>query len=117
VLAIVVGLRRGEVLGLKWEKIDFDGRALAVHWQRTTTSRNGVIEKAPKGRSKRTVPLGSVTVTVLHTHQVRQGAEKAAAAEIYEDGGYVVCREDGRPYYPRYLAQEWERCCRVAGVR
>jgi integrase len=35
---------------------------------------------------------------------------------VYDDGGYVFCREDGRPYYPRYLTQEWERCCRAAGV-
>lgn len=35
---------------------------------------------------------------------------------MYDDGGYVFCREDGRPYYPRYLTQEWERCCRAAGV-
>ncbi|MEV8517866.1 site-specific integrase [Dactylosporangium sp. NPDC051484] len=116
VLAIVTGLRRGELLGLKWDKVDPNRRKVAVHWQRTTTSRNGVIEKAPKGKSKRTVPLGTVTVTVLRTHRDRQDSEKAAAAEIYEDGGYVFCREDGLPYYPRYLTQEWERCCRAAGV-
>lgn len=116
VLAIVVGLRRGELLGLKWEKIDLDGRSLAVHWQRTTTSRNGVIEKEPKGKSKRTVPLGSVAVTVLQAHRRRQDTERTATAEIYEDGDYVFCREDGVPYYPRYLTQEWERCCRAAGV-
>jgi integrase len=44
---------------------------------------------------------------VLGAHRDRQDAEKAAAAEIYEDG---------MPYYPRYLTQEWERCCRAAGV-
>ncbi|GIH20453.1 hypothetical protein Raf01_86250 [Rugosimonospora africana] len=91
----MTGVRRGELLGLKWEKIDLEGRALAVHWQRTTTSRNGVIEKAPKGKSKRTVPLGSVANTVLRAHRERQDAEKTAAAEIYEDGDYVFCREDG----------------------
>ena len=116
VIAIVAGLRRGELLGLKWECVDLDGAALAVHWQRTTTSGNGAIEKAPKGKSKRTVPLGPVAVAVLRGHRRRQDAEKAAAAEVYDDGGYVFCREDGRPYYPRYLTQEWERCCRAAGV-
>ena len=65
---------------------------------------------------QRTIPLGSVAVTVLRAHRNRQDSEKTAAADIYEDGGYVFCREDGLPYYPRYLTQEWERCCRTAGV-
>ncbi|MFC0530426.1 tyrosine-type recombinase/integrase [Phytohabitans kaempferiae] len=116
VLAIVGGLRRGELLGLKWDRVDLDGGVVAVHWQRTTTSRHGAIEKTPKGRSKRTVALGPTAVAALRAHRRGQEAEKRAAAELYDDGGYVFCREDGRPYYPRYLTQEWERCCRASGV-
>jgi len=116
VLAIVAGLRRGELLGLKWDRINLDGGVLAVHWQRTATTRDGAIEKAPKGRSKRTVAIGPLAVAALRAHRVRQDAEKAAAEDLYDDGDYVFCREDGRPYYPRYLTQEWERCCVAAGV-
>jgi integrase len=116
VLAIVGGLRRGELLGLKWDRVDLDGGVLAVHWQRTTTSSDGAIEKAPKGKSRRSVALGPTAVAALGGHRLRQGEEKEAAGDLYEDGGYVFCREDGRPYYPRYLTQEWERCCRSAGV-
>jgi integrase len=116
VLAVVTGLRRGELLGLKWDRVDLDGGVLAVHWQRTATSRDGAIEKAPKGRSKRTVALGPAAVSVLREHRRRQDAEKAAADDMYDDGRYLFCREDGRPYYPQYLTQEWDRCCRAAGV-
>jgi integrase len=120
VLAIVAGLRRGELLGLKWERIDLDGGlaggVVAVHWQRTTTSSHGAIEKAPKGKSRRTVALGPTAVEVLREHRRRQDEEKTAAGDLYDDGGYVFCREDGGPYYPRYLTQEWARCCIGAGV-
>jgi integrase len=82
-----------------------------------TTSSHGAIEKAPKGKSRRTVALGPTAVNVLRAHRRRQDAEKTAAADLYDDdGGYLFCREDGGPYYPRYLTQEWERCCRAAGV-
>ncbi len=97
-------------------RVNLDAGALRIHWQRTATSSEGAIEKAPKGKSKRTVAIGSTSVTVLQAHQRRQEAEKEAAADLYEDGGYVFCREDGHPYYPRYLTEEWERCCRAAGV-
>lgn len=114
-LSILTGLRRGELAGLKWSCVDLEGGALRVHWQRTTT-RAGVVEKEPKGKSKRTVALGPMLVAALRAHRTRQEAEKAAAGDLYDDGGYVFCREDGRPYYPKFFTDRWERCCMAAGV-
>jgi integrase len=114
-LAIVAGLRRGELAGLKWSRVDLGGGAMSVHWQRTTT-RAGVVEKEPKGKSKRTVALGPMMVAALRAHRLRQDAEKAAAGDLYDDGGYVFCREDGRPYYPKYFTDRWESCCLAADV-
>jgi len=114
-LSILTGLRRGELAGLKWSRVDLEGGALMVHWQRTTT-RTGVVEKEPKGKSKRTVALGPMLVAALRAHRTRQDAEKPAAGDLYADGGYVFCREDGRPYYPKYFTDRWERCCIAAGV-
>src|SRR5947209_5743744 len=50
-LSILTGLRRGELAGLKWACVDLERGALRVHWQRTTT-RDGVVEKEPKGKGK-----------------------------------------------------------------
>jgi len=74
-LAIVVGARRGEIAGLKWSRIDLDRGVLYLHWQRTTTS-TGVVEKTPKGKSKRTVAIGPALVAELRAHRNRQSAEK-----------------------------------------
>ena len=114
-LAIVVGARRGELAGLKWPRIDLDRGVLLLHWQRTTTS-NGVVEKAPKGKSKRAVALGPALVAQLHDHKARQEREKAAAGVVYHDGGYVFCREDGEPYYPKYFTDQWAKACTHADV-
>lgn len=100
VLAVLTGLRRGELAGLKWSRVDLEAGALRVHWQRTTT-RTGVAEKEPKGKSKRTVALGPVLIASPRAHQARQDTEKAAAGDLYDDRGNVFCREDGRPYYPK----------------
>jgi integrase len=114
-LAVVVGTRRGEIAGLKWSRLDLERGVLLLHWQRTTTS-NGVIEKSPKGKSKRGVAMGSALVAVLRDHQERQEAEKAAAGIAYHHGDYVFCREDGKPYYPGYFTHQWEKACIAAGV-
>lgn len=114
-LSILTGMRRGELAGLKWSRVDLESGTLKVRWQRTTT-RSGVIEKEPKGKSKRTVALGPLLVAALAAHRRRQEAEKAAAGDLYTDGVYVFCREDGLPYYPRYFTDRWEKCCVTAGV-
>lgn len=77
-LAIVTGMRRGELAGLKWDRVNLDKGMILVHWQRTATSQ-GVIEKAPKGKSKRAVAIGPALVAVLRGHKARQSAEKLAA--------------------------------------
>ncbi|AEV87170.1 tyrosine recombinase XerD [Actinoplanes sp. SE50] len=115
-LAIVAGMRRGELAGLRWAKIDLDQGIVYVHIQRTICG-NKVIEKSPKGKSRRPVAIGPAMVRVLREHKVRQDAEKAEAGLLYHDRDYVFPREDGEPYYPRYFTDMWEKACLEAGVR
>jgi integrase len=115
VLAIVAGLRRGELAGLRWHHVDLDRGVLLVHWQRAATSR-GVVEKEPKGKSRRSLALGPAVVAELRAHKLRQDAEKIRAGVIYRDGSYVFCREDGLPYYPKYFTDQWARACEDAKV-
>src|SRR5262245_7622351 len=76
VLAIISGLRRGELAGLKWNRLDLDKGIVFVHWQRTATS-TGVVEKEPKGKSRRPIALGPAVVAELDEHKAIQHAEKA----------------------------------------
>jgi integrase len=114
-LAVVAGTRRGEIGGLKWSKVDLDAGVVYIHWQRTIAG-NKVIEKSPKGKSRRAIAIGPAMVQVLREHKARQDEEKAEAGLIYHDRDYVFCREDGEPYYPRYFTDMWEDACLAAGV-
>jgi integrase len=114
-LAIVAGMRRGELAGLRWSKINLDQGVVYVHIQRTICG-NKVIEKSPKGKSRRTVAIGPAMVKVLREHKARQDEEKAEAGLLYHDRDYVFPREDGEPYYPRYFTDMWEKACLEAGV-
>ncbi|WP_028192565.1 site-specific integrase [Salinispora pacifica] len=119
VLVVVCGLRRGEVAGLKWSKIDLDRKILHVHWQRAVASgevEGGVVEKAPKGKSKRSILFGSALGAVLSEHQRRQQKEMAEAGLLYKELGYVFCKEDGTPYHPKYFTDRFRALCIAAGV-
>jgi len=114
-LAVVAGFRRGELAGLRWAKVDLDQGIVFVHIQRTISG-NKVIEKSPKGKSRRAVAIGPAMVKVLREHKARQNEEKAKAGLLYHDYDYVFPREDGEPYYPRYFTDMWEKACIEAGV-
>lgn len=72
-LAVTIGLRRGEVTGLKWSDIDLDNRKLSVRRVLVETRAKGVQTKEPKThRSSRSITLPSVTVKALRQYKVEQ---------------------------------------------
>jgi len=119
VLVVVCGMRRGEVAGLKWPKVDLGKGVVCVHWQRTAATGivdGGVIEKEPKGKSKRPIAIGRALVAVLSDHAERQRKEKEDAGVLYRNGGYLFCNEDGTPYHPKTFTDRFRRLCVQAGV-
>jgi integrase len=114
-LAVVAGTRRGEIAGLRWHKVDLDRGIIHIHIQRTICG-SKVIEKSPKGKSRRSIAIGPAMVKVLRDHKIRQDQEKTEAGILYRDRDYVFPREDGEPYYPRYFTDQWEDACVAAGV-
>lgn len=119
VLAIVCGMRRGELAGLRWRAIDLDRGVLRVEKQRTTSEseehEGGVVEKAPKGTSERSIPLGSLLVPLLRQFRQVWETERAEAGDRWqgEDFLFVVNRGKarGRPYYPGYFANRFNQIC------
>lgn len=119
VLAIVCGMRRGELLGLKWPKVDVDNGVIYVHWRRTCANgmvKGGVIEKEPKGKSKRSIAIGPPIAAVLRRRLARQEQEMAAAGIAYHRLGHLFCNEDGKPYSPTFLTNRFRALCVQAEV-
>ena len=103
VLVLATGLRRGEIAGLRWEDIDFDGGVLAVRRSRTSVAYR-VHEGEPKTRSgRRTVSLDARVCAVLTSHRRRQLEERLAWGAAWENSGYVFTAEDGQPLHPERI--------------
>jgi integrase len=99
-LASTTGMRRGEVLGLRWKDLDLERGELSVT-QTLTSSGYKLRFSPPKTRrSRRCIPLDQRTVASLQAHKVKQAAEKLAKGAEYVGTGLVFTREDGSAYHP-----------------
>ena len=116
------GLRRGEVLGLRWSDIALDGErpAVTVRRSRVSLGRAGgtVSEGDPKSkRSRRRVPLAPYAIEALrHTREVQDG-ERASAGPAYQDTGYLAVNEIGEPVHPDTYSADFQRLAAKAGLR
>ncbi|MCT2589501.1 site-specific integrase [Streptomyces sp. N2-109] len=107
VLALVMGMRRGELLGLLWESVDLERGTLMV--ERSLQRVNGQLTLVrPKTRSSvRTVPLPPLVVQALTDHRERQAQERVAAGERWREKGLVFTSRVGTPLEPDNLRRSW----------
>ncbi|MFD6362155.1 tyrosine-type recombinase/integrase [Streptomyces roseolus] len=117
VLAIALGFRRGEVVGLRWENVDLDKREIRVRTQRQRVA-GEVYEDDPKGRRrKQTLPLPAICVAPLRWQRLKQAAARERAGEKWTETGYVFTTRTGQPIEPRNLYRSFTRVAKHAGLR
>lgn len=99
-LAVTAGLRRGEILGLKWGDVDW--AAAAVRIQRSVEqTKAGIAMKAPKSRqSRRIVALPSIAMDALRSHRAQQEASQAKLGPDYATDDLICSVEDGSLWKP-----------------
>jgi integrase len=88
-LAITAGLRRGKILGLQWEDIDFDTKTITVNHSLARSKEDGFILKKPKTKySRRTVSVPSSIMKELKKYQNIKYGEKEKLGDFWEGGEY-----------------------------
>lgn len=116
VLALSAGLRRGELLGLRWADVDLDGGEL--HVRQAVQRVGGELRfTEPKTRhSRRTIPLPAIAVDALREHKARQAADRLAAGPGWRDSGLVFTTATGTGIEPRNLNRHWYSLRMRAGL-
>jgi integrase len=118
-LALATGMRRGELLGLRWSDVDLDRAVLRVERSMEETIKGGLRFKEPKTRhGRRSITLPATAIAVLREHRKAQqerrlqlGQGKAPADAL------VFTTWDGEPQSPNGLSKEWSRMLKQATLR
>ncbi|MFC9971830.1 tyrosine-type recombinase/integrase [Spirillospora sp. NPDC127200] len=139
VLALALGLRQGEALGLKWEDVDLNtgmirvrrgrlrpkyahgcgdkpcGRKAGYCPQRQQTRPETGRTKSKAGR--RVIGLPTPLIRLLKEHKAKQQAERAKARQLWHGDDYVFTKPDGQPLIPNTDYHEWKALLGKAGLR
>lgn len=118
VVALALGLRRGELLGLRWVDLDVRAGQLRVTQTLQRIRGAGAVYGPPKSRrSRRTLTMPAVVVRALAEHHQRQGEDRKAAAGDWVETGLVFMTGTGRHVEPRNLSTAFGRLLARSGVR
>lgn len=111
------GMRRGEVLGLRWSDVDLHRSQLAVVQTLTTVEYRPIFTTPKTKRSRRVVYLDAGTIAGLEAHRGRQQVERRAAGPDWCDEMDLIFRDEfGRPLNPDWFSVEFGRVCRGSGL-
>lgn len=106
VLASTLGLRRGEILALRWRDLDWDKAELRIERALELTKKYGLRLKSPKtDRGRRTIALPQFTLRALHHHRVAQAEYRLLMGRRYENNDLVCSSTVGTFWHPRNLSR------------
>ena len=114
-LAVYLGLRRGEICGLRWENVDMVSHAVHITDNRTMAGSTVVDGPLKTDSSERSLKIPDGLMPVLLAAREQQEADRQAFGDKYEGSGYVFCYRNGRPYRPNYLSMLFAQVLELKG--
>lgn len=115
-LAATTGMRRGEILGLRWSDISLARGEVAIHRTLVLVKNKPTWSEPKTRRSRRSIPLSPEAVSALRAHRVAQAEDRLLLGEGYEDDDLVFCHPNGTPIHPGTFTDYFHRISKRAGI-
>jgi len=117
VLALATGMRRGELLALRWNDIDLERGTLVVRHTVSRIAGYGLVEGEPKTRAgRRRIVLPVVVVEALRRHQAGQEQMRVVAGDSWQEKGIVFADKDGGFLDPDSVVRRYKRLLKRVGL-
>lgn len=126
-LELVSGLRLGEIVALRWENVDFEGKKIHIRLNASIVSKeiqtekgvthSEVILQTPKTKkSLRTLYIEEPIISLLKNLRKEQIRAFTEVGDFYEDSGFVFTNDYGRMMHPRSIQDHFKRALKKAGL-
>ena len=108
-ITAIYGLRRSELLGLKWDSLDFDANRLTI--RHTVAKVTEVVEKdkTKNASSFRSFPLTDEARSIFLAAKARERENRLLFGSAYQENDYVFKWDDGRSYPPDYITKHFSK--------
>jgi len=117
VLVLVLGLRLGEALGLRWQDVDLDAEEMSIGWQIQRVRRQLLHRQTKTEDSDATLPFPSIVTAALKARQNDHAKAREKAGEEWQETGLVFTTASGRPIEPSNFVRSFKNACDKAKVR
>lgn len=115
-LAVVYGLRRGEIAGLRWRDVDFDAARITVQSNLVRVAGQLVLGPPKSRAGVRMLPIVPLVEAALRRQLTRQREQRTAAGGNWLETDHVFTTRTGRPVEPRNLSRSFDRIVAGAGL-
>ncbi|MGH9342483.1 MAG: site-specific integrase [Terriglobia bacterium] len=111
-VTLALGMREGEILGLRWADIDFESRTLTIRYQLQRLDGKLKLAEPKTQKSRRSIVVPAIAVAALRAHQMRQQREQILAGERWHETGMVFTTSIGTMLDARNMLREFYRIIR-----
>ena len=115
-LAVYLGLRRGEICGLRWDNVDLAGCSVRIAASRTMAGAAVIDGPVKSDASERCLKIPDGLMPALLDAMARREANRRELGARYDGRGYVFCYQNGKPYRPNYLSTQFKQMLERNGL-
>lgn len=116
IVALTTGMRRGELLGLRWKDADIEGGVLHVRQSIGLLHGQITISQPKSDTSRRAVPVEPQVIAALREHRAKQNERRLALGAVWEDHDLIFAAANGKPVNPDNLRRDYDHLVALAGV-
>lgn len=121
-LELITGLRRGELLALRWSNVDFQNKKIKVREQLVRVGGKLKFKKPKTFKSSRDICLADndasgIVLNLLKAHKAHQEEWKKLLRDVYQDNNLVFCTDIGKPLEPKNFVEHFKAISRKARVK